>query len=46
MPRREAARVPLPAGGNAETEIGDDGFFFVRVDFPAHVEDLCATLSA
>jgi hypothetical protein len=33
-------------GGGAETEIGDDGFFFVRVDFPAHVEDLCATLSA
>jgi len=33
-------------GGGAETEIGDDGFFFVRVEFPAHVEDLCATLSA
>jgi len=33
-------------GGGAETEIGDDGFFFVRVDLPAHVEDLCATLSA
>ena len=33
-------------GGGAETEIGDDGFFFVRVAFPPHVEDLCATLSA
>jgi hypothetical protein len=33
-------------GGGGETEIGDDGFFFVRVDFPSHVEDLCAALSA
>ncbi len=33
-------------GGGAEAEIGDDGFFFVRVDLPPHVEDLCATLSA
>ena len=33
-------------GGGGETEIGDDGFFFVRVAFPPHVEDLCATLSA
>jgi hypothetical protein len=33
-------------GGGAEAEIGDDGFFFVRVVFPPHVEDLCATLSA
>jgi hypothetical protein len=32
-------------GGGATFEIGDDGFFFVRVDLPAHVEDLCATLA-
>lgn len=32
-------------GGGAEFEIGDDGFFYVRVDLPAHVEDVCATLS-
>jgi hypothetical protein len=32
-------------GGGAEFEIGDDGFFYVRADFPAHVEDLCATLA-
>ncbi len=32
-------------GGGAEFEIGDDGFFFVRVQLPAHVEDLCATLA-
>ena len=31
-------------GGGAEAEVGDDGFFFVRVDLPKHVEDLCATL--
>jgi hypothetical protein len=31
-------------GGGAEFEIGDDGFFYVRADFPKHVEDLCATL--
>jgi hypothetical protein len=33
-------------GGGALTEIGDDGFFFVLVVFPPHVEDLCATLAA
>ena len=32
-------------GGGAEFEIGDDGFFFVRVQLPADVEDLCATLA-
>jgi hypothetical protein len=32
-------------GGGAEFEVGDDGFFFIRVDLPAHVEDLCATLA-
>jgi hypothetical protein len=32
-------------GGGAEFEIGDDGFFFIRAVFPAHVEDLCATLT-
>ncbi len=31
-------------GGGGELEIGDDGFYFVRVDLPQHVEDLCATL--
>jgi hypothetical protein len=31
-------------GGGAEFEIGDDGFFYVRAVFPAHVEDLCAAL--
>ena len=31
-------------GGGAEFEIGDDGFFYVRADFPKHVEDLCTTL--
>lgn len=33
-------------GGGAETELGDDFFFFIRVDFPPHVVDLCAALSA
>lgn len=33
-------------GGGAEFEIGDDGFFYVRAVFPAHVEDVCAILSA
>jgi hypothetical protein len=33
-------------GGGAETELDDNGFFFVRVVFPPHVEDLCAALSA
>jgi hypothetical protein len=32
-------------GGGAEFEIGDDGFFYVRAEFPAHVEDVCATLA-
>lgn len=32
-------------GGGATAEVGDDGFFFIRVDLPAHVEDLCATLA-
>ncbi len=31
-------------GGGAEFEIGDDGFFYIRAEFPKHVEDLCATL--
>jgi len=35
----------LLKGGGAEFEIGDDGFFFVRADMPAHVVDLCAALS-
>lgn len=35
----------LIKGGGAEFEIGDDGFFFVRADMPAHVVDLCAALS-
>ena len=32
-------------GGGAEFEIGGDGFFYVRADMPAHVEDVCATLT-
>ncbi|TMF35805.1 MAG: hypothetical protein E6I26_09565 [Chloroflexi bacterium] len=33
-------------GGGAELEIGDGGFFYSRVEFPAHVVDVCALLSA
>jgi hypothetical protein len=31
-------------GGGAVFEIGDDGFFYVGAEMPAHVEDLCTTL--
>jgi excinuclease ABC subunit B len=44
--RRITVRVPDEVNLKVEFEIGDDGFFFVHVVFPAHVEDLCATLSA
>ena len=33
-------------GGGAEVEFDDAGTFFVRVDLPAHVVDVCAALAA